>query len=75
MARFSGNLEVVDDLLELLDGFDEVQVLQVAEGRFDILNEWLGAGVALFDLSEVIISNHTVKESSNKFGISFEIQA
>ena len=39
VARSGVNLEVVEDLLELFDGLDEVKVLQIAKHGLDTVDD------------------------------------
>ena len=64
MARSNISLPVVNELLELLDGGDDVASLDVLDSLQDVLLERLGGSVASFELREVVISNHTVEEAS-----------
>lgn len=57
---------MVDKLLEVLEGREDVEALDVVEGGLKVGEEGLGAGVARLHLGEVVISNHAVDETSGE---------
>ena len=65
-ARGGIELEVVDELLELLNGTDEVEGLDVSESGSEVAVQIVSTSIAGLHLGEMALTNHAVDETGSK---------
>ena len=68
LAWSNVDLEVEDEGLDVLDGFDDVEGLEVLERSLEEAVERGDASVAGLHLLEVVVANHAVDETSGELG-------
>jgi len=74
VARGRVGLEVEDELLELLDCAKDVEGFDILKCGFEVVPEGSDTSVAALELSEVVITYHSVKETSGHLGDHQEIK-
>ncbi len=74
-ARSNIELEVVDELLQLLHSFDDVEALNVDESGIEVGEERGDTSVAGLHLSEVVVANHSVDETGGEVGEGQKVHA
>ena len=73
-ARSNIELEVINERLDILESLDNEEVPNIGKGILEICEERRGAGVAGFHLSKVVLTSHTIDETSKEIGHGHQIE-
>ena len=68
LAGGHGRVELIPDGAGILNCLEIVAGLEVADGGLGVVDDLLTTLVASLNLSEVVVTGHTVHEASDEFG-------
>ena len=66
LARFSIELEMIDESFEVLEGINNVELFKIFDEGLNVWHFLVSASKAGLELIKVVVANHAVEETSNE---------